>query len=165
MIYAQITNNLIVNLIELDDPALIPLFQQGYDYCIRIDNLSSMPTVGWAYNPVDPITTAFSPVAQYSVSSSAVFGNQIILQWNTMNVSNGIYVATQTAAFLTYVSQLFLFLSFGYLNDSIDSIAAMIADTGTTKTNLSPFVTNDILYIFLNQLQSYLDLPLTTNPG
>ena len=42
--------------------------------------------------------------------------------------------------------------------------AQTIALSGGLPT-LSPFVTNDILYAYMNQIEGYLGLPLTPNPG
>lgn len=50
MIYAQILNGIIENIIVLDDPSLSSLFSQGFDYFIRIDNLNPVPQIGWLYN-------------------------------------------------------------------------------------------------------------------
>jgi hypothetical protein len=59
MIYAQISNGVIQNIIVLDDPTLEPLFVKGFDYLIRIDNLNPQPCMGWNYNP----TNGFSPAS------------------------------------------------------------------------------------------------------
>lgn len=50
MIYAQITNNLIVNIIQVDDITVVPLFTVGYDACIQIDNITPQPAIGWSYD-------------------------------------------------------------------------------------------------------------------
>lgn len=50
MIYAQILNGIIQNIIVLDDPNISSLFSQGFDYFIRIDNLSPTPQIGWLYD-------------------------------------------------------------------------------------------------------------------
>lgn len=50
MIYAQITDNVIQNTIVLDDSGLLSLFTQGFDMCMRIDNLDPQPGIGWSYD-------------------------------------------------------------------------------------------------------------------
>jgi hypothetical protein len=50
MIYAQILAGVIQNIIVLDDPTLISLFTEGFDYCIEIDSLSPQPGIGWLYD-------------------------------------------------------------------------------------------------------------------
>jgi hypothetical protein len=159
MQFAQILDGVIVNIIELDDITLLPNFTIGYDSCTQIDGLNPVPTIGWSYN----FSNLFTPPTNPAINQQ--FGNQILLSFNNNNINAGIYAAGQTAAFLSYTSQLYSFLSSGYLNDSIDTFTTMIADTSTDKTNLSPFITNDILYAYLNQIQTFLGITLTVNPG
>lgn len=49
MIFAQIKNNVVVNSIILDDPSLLSLFSEGFDECLRIDNIDPQPGKGWSY--------------------------------------------------------------------------------------------------------------------
>lgn len=58
MVYAQMFNNSISNIIELDDTNLIPTFTVGYETLIRIDNRSENPAIGWYY---DKVTDVFYP--------------------------------------------------------------------------------------------------------
>lgn len=51
MRYAQIKNNLIVNVIVLNNANLVSLFTQGFDYCIRVDELDPEPCIGWSFDP------------------------------------------------------------------------------------------------------------------
>jgi hypothetical protein len=221
MIYGQILNNIVLNIIELDDSTLIPLFTEGYDYCIEIDALSTIPNIGWYYdissttfypplvlaliqdnivvniihnceiyitnnssnyqyiidvtsaNPQPMIGwsyngTIFIPTQAYYqavVGAAIAFGNQMIVQAAAQNVSLGITQAGQTLAMMNYCSILITCLSTGSLYQAITQLGIMIADTSSAKTSLSPFITNDILYSCMNQIQGYLGLPLTPNPG
>lgn len=56
MVYAQIKSEKVINCIILDDESLLPLFQEGYDLVIRIDELSPRPGPGYSY-----ISGEFSP--------------------------------------------------------------------------------------------------------
>jgi hypothetical protein len=58
MVYAQILNLIVVNTIILDDPTLIPLFTQGFDYLIQISSDPGSPSIAWSY---DPGSNTFSP--------------------------------------------------------------------------------------------------------
>jgi hypothetical protein len=221
MIYTQILNGIIVNIIELDDSTLVPIFAQGYDSCMQIDNLSTVPNIGWYYdipsasfyppatlaliqnnlvvqviqNCAAYITneaanyqyiinitgastipqigwsftgTTFIPTQAYYqslIAAAIAFGNQLIVQYAAQNVSMGITQAGQTLPVMNYMAQLTLCLSTGSLYEALTQIGTMIADTSSTKTSLSPFVTNDILYTYLNLIQTYLGLTLTLNPG
>ena len=60
MVYAQIKNNVIVNVIVLDDPTLVSIFTDGFDYCVRIDNLTPVPIIGDTYNPSNGTFTSGS---------------------------------------------------------------------------------------------------------
>lgn len=221
MTYAQIQNGIIVNVIDLEDTSLLPVFSQGFDYCLQIDTLSTIPGIGWYYdtqstnfyppaslalvqnnlvtaiiqNSAAYITnnsssyqyiinitsastlpqvgwsfngTSFIPSAAYYqqlVLKAISFGNQLILQFAVQNTVSGITQAGQTLNVMNYTGALNLSLSTGSLYVAMSQISAMITDTTTTKTSLSPFITNDILYNYLNQIQTWLEIPLTVNPG
>lgn len=50
MLYAQVDHNMVSNVLTLNDPGLIPLFEEGHQYLIRIDELPSIPGIGWSYD-------------------------------------------------------------------------------------------------------------------
>jgi len=78
MQFAQILNNVIVNIIQLDDTSLLPLFAVGFDTTpIQVDNLSVMPSIGWQF---DALSREFYPpygpsIAALSNQMSAPSGN------------------------------------------------------------------------------------------
>lgn len=47
MRYAQITGNVVVNIIKLDDAALEPVFAAGCDTLMRIDLTHPHVCIGW----------------------------------------------------------------------------------------------------------------------
>jgi hypothetical protein len=49
MIYAQIKNGQVHNKILVDDENKVHLFAEGFDHCIRIDNLKVVPDIDWFY--------------------------------------------------------------------------------------------------------------------
>ena len=62
MQYAQILAGFVVNVIELEDPSILPLFYvnpmggANFDFVNQIDNLtldgqSCIPQIGWSYLP------------------------------------------------------------------------------------------------------------------
>lgn len=60
MIFAQIKDSLIKNIIVIEDPTIENHFLDGFDLLIRIDNLSPVPGIGWEYdgsnfNPPSPL--------------------------------------------------------------------------------------------------------------
>jgi hypothetical protein len=177
MIYAQITNKIIINTIVLDDASLVSLFetdQNGnpYDSVIQIDNIVPQPGIGWTFDNISwnaPITApqAQTPTQIYTtlVQNAIIFGQSLTVQFATQNIMAGITQAGQTQNVLNYTRDLYMYLNTGSLYVAISEIETMIADTSSTKTSLAPFITNDILYTYLNQIQGYLGLPLTPNPG
>ena len=208
-----------MNIIQLDDPTIAPLFAQGFDSCLEIDQINPIPGINWYYdgttywspvtlalvnnnfvvniiqnytpyvsaNPdsyqyvIDITNSIFPPsigwgydgtnfipdLAYYQdlLSQATIFGNQLVNLFAATNASNGIAAAGKTGAVLSYTSNLYLAMSTGSLYLAISIIDGMIADTSATKTNLAPFITNDILYSYLNQIQTWLEIPLTPNPG
>lgn len=65
MIYAQITNSLVINCIDLEDPTLIPIFSAGFDYFIEIDAIVPMPSIGWGYNSTSNSFTPPTPALPF----------------------------------------------------------------------------------------------------
>lgn len=170
MIYAQILDGVVQNTIVLTDPTLESIFAAGFDYFIEIDGLTPMPSIGWSYNgtsftaPVPPILTTTQIYTQVVIAAMA-FGNQLAIQYSVQNILAGITASGKTQALIDYTNNLSQCLYTGSLYAAIGAIEVMIADTSDTKTSLAPFVTNDILYTYLNQIQTYLGLALTANPG
>lgn len=177
MVYAQVRNNVIINTLELDDASLLHLFQTDqngnlYDSLVQLDSIVPQPGIGWTFNnvnwnPPTPVAPAQSAVDIYTalVQNAIVFGQSLTVQFATQNVMAGITQAGKTQAVLDYAADLYTYLSTGSLYVAITEIQTMIADTSPTKTALAPFITNDILYAYMNQIQGYLGIPLTPNPG
>ena len=116
------------------------------------------------YTYVPPAPTTQQRVSS-AIQSSIDFGNALMLEFSTDNVLKGITQAGQTQAVANYLANLLNYISSGSMYAAITEINNLIADTSTTKQNLSPFITNDVLYAYLNKIQAFLNLPLTANPG
>lgn len=120
----------------------------------------------YSYVVPAPVVLTEQQIIQNDIVNAQAFGDQLLLNYGTQNVILGI--STQPAmsvAVSTYLGNLLNLLSGGSLLGAVDQINTYIADTSSTKTALSPFVTNDVLYNYLNQIQTYLQIPLTANPG
>lgn len=50
MVFAQIRDGTIQNVIVLNDPSLEHVFVGGFDALVRIDNLDPVPQIGWLYD-------------------------------------------------------------------------------------------------------------------
>lgn len=101
---------------------------------------------------------------QAAVKSAVSFGNNLQMTMITQNIQNGITKAGLTQAVANYLQNCQYYLSTGSLYAAIEEINSLIADTSSTKTALSPFVTNTILYQYLNQIQTYLGITVTPQP-
>lgn len=175
MVFAQIKDNTIKNVIELDDITLVPLFNkdfQGNDYdaVVQIDGINPQPGINWTFDNINwhapeiievPISKTPTEIYTSIVIAAQTFGQQLITQFAVANVMTGITQAGKTQAMLDYSNNLYLCLSTGSLYAAIDEINALIADTSSEKSNLYPFITDSILTGYKNQIQTYLHLPLT----
>lgn len=50
MVYAQVKDGIVQNCIVLADAASEPLFKEGFDELIRIDQLDIRPSIGFSYD-------------------------------------------------------------------------------------------------------------------
>ncbi len=116
------------------------------------------------YTYVPPTPTPVQLVSN-SIAEAMEFGQSLVIQFAAQNVLAGITQSGKTIAVATYLQPLGYLLNSGSLYAAISVINSIIADTSSTKANLSPFVTNDILYSYMNQIQTWLNIALTPNPG
>jgi hypothetical protein len=172
MVYAQINNLEVINTVTLDDISLLSLFSNDpntgnpYDAIIQIDNIFPQPGIGWAYingnftPPPPPLPIYPSPeYFQMVVNNAIAYGNQLIVQIASQNVSMGITQYGKTLDVMNYTAQVILCLNTGSLYEAINQINILIADTSSTKTNVAPFITNDNLTSIKYQIQNYLGVP------
>lgn len=101
---------------------------------------------------------------QASISLAAAYGSNLSVEYATSNVLQGITQAGKTQIVADYLRNLAYYLSNGSLYAAIAEINLLIADTTDAKTAVAPYVTNSILYIYLNKIQTYLQIPLTPIP-
>lgn len=115
-----------------------------------------------AWVPIPPTTIQ---LVTGSIASAADFGNQLIFQFAAQNVLLGITQAGKTIPVALYLQTLGYYLRSGSLYAAITEMGNLIADTSDDKAALSPYITNNVLYSYLNEIQTYLNIPLTQNPG
>lgn len=53
MVFAQIKDGIVKNIIVLDDLSLEDLFSEGFDFFIRIDEMEIQPGVHWIYDGIE----------------------------------------------------------------------------------------------------------------
>lgn len=100
-----------------------------------------------------------------SISEAAAFGVKLSTEYATSNVLQGITIAGHTQMVADYLKDLAYYLHNGSLYAAIAEMNTMIADTSDAKAALTPYVTNNLLYLYLNKIQTYLQIALTPNPG
>lgn len=100
-----------------------------------------------------------------SIESAMSFGQQLTVQYAAQNVLAGITQAGKTQVVADYLQNVSYYMNAGSLYAAIDEMNTLIADTSDDKTAVSPYVTNNILYSYMNQIQTYLEIALTPNPG
>lgn len=109
------------------------------------------------------------PTALQSVSAlitgAGNFGMSLTVMYASSNVLQGITQAGKTQEVADYLKNVAYYLHNGSLYAAIAEMNNMINDTSDNKAALSPYVTNTILYQYLNKIQTYLGLPLTVDPG
>lgn len=118
-----------------------------------------------AFYAASPGTLTPNQIVSASIQNAQNFGAQLLLSFATTNVLNGITQAGLTIPVSDYLVNVYNYLSAGSLYATISAIETLIADTSETKAGLAPFITNDVLYTYLNKIQAYLNVPLTPNPG
>lgn len=170
MLFAQINNNIVQNVIVLNDSSISSMFSAGYQYFVQVDQLVPQPEIGWTYDGTNffaPMPTGPTPlqVAIASVEAAVEFGQNLINQFAAQNALAGITPSGKTGPVLSYTMNLSQCLYTGSLYAAISVLEGMLVDTSSAKNACSPFITNDIIYTYLNSIQTYLEIPLTPNPN
>lgn len=68
MVYAQIKDSIVTNIIIIDDESLVSLFSEGYDSIVQIDEITPTPGPNWSYDgenfaaPVPVVDTSIPDV-------------------------------------------------------------------------------------------------------
>lgn len=109
--------------------------------------------------------STFAPTAQEQIqgalASSMTFCQGLMLQFMVENVQLGITQSGKAGLLIEYLHDVIHSFLSGSVYEAITQIDGYIADTGDTKTSLSPFVTNDRLTTYKNKIQDYLGIPRT----
>jgi hypothetical protein len=90
MRYAQIKDCIIQNVIELDDDTQVSLFEDGFDYCIRVDQLDPQPSIGWFYDG-DQFTDVIQQDVLGGIPSDVPHGDQTSFDPFHFSDSSGCY--------------------------------------------------------------------------
>lgn len=116
------------------------------------------------YSLPAPTITLLTKVSN-SIGSASDFGATLATTYAASNVLIGITQAGKTQVVADYLKDLSYYLHSGSLYAAIAEMMRIIADTSDDKTAVSPYVTNALVYQYMNKLQAYLCLPITPDPG
>lgn len=89
MVYAQIKNSKVENLIIIEDSSLLSLFLNGFDYIIRVDNLNPQPGPGWSYDgvnfsaPIPQVDTTIPDVTPRQIRQALILNGVSLAQIDT----------------------------------------------------------------------------------
>lgn len=104
------------------------------------------------HNPVDMVA-----YIQSVLRDAMNFGNQLIAEFAAENVLMGITQDGMTGVVRKNMSEVISALSTGSLYDAIQEAKVIPADKKDNK-----YITNARLTIFVNKIEAYLQIPLTT---
>ena len=159
---------MVQNTIVLEDLNLESLFAKGFDSLVRVDNLTPQPGIGWGYNGTSftaPAVSTPSPqqLAEQQIINDINFGQNLITQFAAANAVAGISQSTgSTLAVLSYTANLSQCLYTGSLLAALTMMTEMLADNSAAKTACAPYITNAVIISYMNQIQTYMGLPLTS---
>lgn len=161
--YALIQNGIIVNTVLAN-----PNDQQDPNYIwVDITNISPQPCIGYTTSDnqtftgpsIIPMTS--QQTAELGIQAASTFGENLIVQFAAQNEIAGITASGQTLAVISYTADLSQCLYTGSLLAAISIMQEMLQDNSAAKQACVPFVTNMIIESYINQIQTYLGLPLT----
>lgn len=158
MIYAQIKDGKVKNTIVLEDNTLVSVFTDGFDSCVRVDNLSPVPGIAWNYDgsnftvPSIPNQSLSTQQIVENKIAKAIDGfNQLMIEYAAHNVLSGI---TQAGKTQLIADTLLPVMQYGETGSLYAVIAALQAVTVTDE--MSPFITNAVITDLINKAQSVL---------
>ena len=108
-----------------------------------------------------PVVPSAQQMAEQQINDACNFGQALITQFAAANALAGITQSGQTLAVISYTANLSQCLYTGSLLAAITLMEGMLADSGAAKAACSPYVTNAVIQSYINQVQSYLGMPLT----
>lgn len=128
-----------------------------------IESDTTLVNVYWNSITAQMFLPTADQIISMTIGAAMNFGTGLLNQYATQNVLSGITQAGKTKPVMDYCHELNHCLMTGSLYAARDEIIKMIADESEQKQALFPFIKNDILYIYLNKLETYLNIPLTQN--
>lgn len=150
MIYAQIANGLIQNIIVLEDESLIEHFTEGFDYLIPLDGIDPAPHIGWAYDGSEFSAPPIGVPVEIPLSSQilpAAFGGQLMQMLALYNVKRGL-TSVQRLQLAQALAPFAVMIQSGDLQGFVDVSGEITVD--------GELVTQELIDGFNNAITSYL---------
>lgn len=150
MIYAQIKCGIVRNYIVIDDATLVPLFLEGYDYCIRIDNLTPRPNIGWEFDGSSfyPAISPVRGVIKIKIKDATSFGEDLVADFAARNVEVNLNLL-QVQYIMAKTMNIKIALEAGSLYVALDMIS---------KLTPEPLLPKDVIDFYSNKIKRYLGL-------
>lgn len=114
---------------------------------------ASLNSIITNHNPVD-----LNQIYQQIISNAITFGNKLITEFAAENVIMGITQDGMTKTVRTNLMEVTSCLSTGSLYDAITEIKTLPEEKKDPK-----YITNARLIVFLNKIETYLNIPITTS--
>lgn len=153
-IYAQILKGIVQNVIVLNDPSLVPLFQQGFDFLVDVTQNPVSP--GWSYDgknfsPPPPIVIPLQQILETKVQNAIDGFNSIMISYVASNIMLGITQAGKTQLIADTLSTVMQYGQSGSL------FAAITALQGIQLTpEMAPFLTPQVVQSLIAQAQAVI---------
>jgi hypothetical protein len=144
MVFAQIKNGIVKNIIILDEGTDSTPFSNGFDFFKRIDNLSDKIGKNWNYSDPDIWTPPTVPSPDYQKIyegkiQKAIDGfNDLLVTYAAANVLSGITQAGKTKLIADTVADVMRYGQSGSLYQAISALQAI-----EVTEEMSPFLTSD----------------------
>lgn len=103
-------------------------------------------------------------IVNNAITQAGAFGVNLTVQYASSNVLQGITQAGKTQLIADYLKDVAYYLHNGSLYAAIDAFNSMLAMDSDTKASVAPYVTDALIYTYMNKVQTYLQIPLTVNP-
>jgi len=151
MVFAQIKNGNVVNIIALNDESLIPRFSEGFDAFIRVDGMLPYPSpnAGWTYDGVNLIPPPPKSPSQLDMLNKKIadyeeLGPKLIRQIKINNTLAGITVE-QSAQIIRDYGDILQMVNEGMFPTALYALQ---------NAQPSGFATQDVLNSWIQLLQS-----------
>lgn len=155
MIYAQIKNGSVKNIILLDNPLLETIFLEGFDYLVRIDNLNIIPSKDWNYDgnnfsPIDP-GLPMQQAVEIKVQHAIEGFSKLSVRYAAENVLLGITQYGKTKLIADTLADVMRYGQSGSLYQVISALQSI-----TPTNEMAPFLTQDKIDAIIVDIQVLL---------